>query len=202
MPKDKTATHAKVLEAAREEFMEYGFERASMRRIGQRANMTAAGLYRHCKDKKDLFRELVAPSIEKIDDWEEEHVKRSVNALKSNQADLWKESEINMMRDLIYPHMEEYRLLLTKAQGTEFENFLHDMTNKHQEQMLNLMPLLREKGYIPYEIDAKALHLLLSAYLTAMFEPVIHEYDLDEAYRCLKTVEDFFLPGWNKLLGT
>ena len=59
MPKDKTVTHIKVLAAAREEFMEYGYENASMRRIGQRCDMTAAGLYRHCKDKAGLFGELV-----------------------------------------------------------------------------------------------------------------------------------------------
>ena len=56
MPKDKTANHAKILIAEREEFMEYDFERASMRRFGERCGMTAAGLYRHCKDKAVLFR--------------------------------------------------------------------------------------------------------------------------------------------------
>lgn len=45
--------------------MEYGYENASMRRVGQRCDMTAAGLYRHCKDKAGLFGELVSPSIER-----------------------------------------------------------------------------------------------------------------------------------------
>ena len=44
MPRDKTVTHIKVLAAAREEFMEYGYENASMRRIRQRCDMTAAGM--------------------------------------------------------------------------------------------------------------------------------------------------------------
>lgn len=50
MPRDKTASHAKIMAAAREEFMEYGFGKASMRRIGERCGMTAAGIYRHCRD--------------------------------------------------------------------------------------------------------------------------------------------------------
>ena len=112
MPRDKTATHIKVLAAAREEFMEYGYENASMRRIGQRCDMTAAGLYRHCKDKAGLFGELVSPSIEKIDAWLEAHITRSMKTMESDTIDLWKDSEIDMMRDLIYPNMEEYRLLL------------------------------------------------------------------------------------------
>ena len=50
MPKDKTASHARVLAAAREEFLAYGFEKASMRRVGERCGLTAAGLYRHYTD--------------------------------------------------------------------------------------------------------------------------------------------------------
>ena len=51
MPRDKTASHLKVMAAARDEFLQYGFEKASMRRIGERCGLTAAGLYRHCRDK-------------------------------------------------------------------------------------------------------------------------------------------------------
>ena len=201
MPRDKTVSHTRVLAAAREEFMEYGFEKASMRRIGERAGMTAAGLYRHCRDKADLFRELVSPSIRKIDDWLDAHIARSVRTMESGDVDLWKDSEIDMMRDLIYPNMEEYRLLLTKAQGSPYENFLHDLTERHQTRMLAFLPLLWERGYLPRKIDPQELHLLLSAYTTAMFEPVVHGYSREDAYRCLETLEAFFLPGWKQLLG-
>lgn len=201
MPRDKTASHSKVIAAAREEFMEYGYENASMRRIGERCGMTAAGLYRHCRDKADLFREIVSPSVKKIDDWLEAHIDRSIKTMESNEVDLWRDSEIDMMRDMIYPNMEEYRLLLTKAQGTPYENFLHDLTERRQNQMLEFLSLLHEKGYVPKRIDPKELHLLLSAYTTAMFEPVIHGYSKEDAYRCLETLEAFFLPGWKQLLG-
>ncbi len=201
MPRDKTATHLKVLAAAREEFMEYGYEKASMRRIGQRCQMTAAGLYRHCRDKADLFGELVLPSINRINDWIDAHISRNLRSLEADAVDIWQDSEIDMMRDLVYPHMEEYRLLLTKAQGSPYENFLHELTQKHQDQMMAFLPRLHEKGYVPRMIDPKELHLLLSAYTTAMFEPVIHGYTQEEAYRCLETVEAFFLPGWKQLLG-
>ena len=201
MPRDKTKSHQRVLEAAREEFMEYGYENASMRRIGERCDMTAAGLYRHCRDKAGLFEELVAPSVEKINAWLEAHINRSIRTMEEDKIDLWKDSEIDMMRDLIYPNMEEYRLLLTKAQGSPYENFLHDLTQRHQDQMLSFLPMLRERGYASRPIDAKELHLLLSAYTTAMFEPVVHGYSKEEAYRCLETLETFFLPGWKQLLG-
>lgn len=201
MPRDKTVTHQKVLAAAREEFMEYGFEKASMRRIGERSGITAAGLYRHCRDKADLFRQLVEPSVEKIDQWLEAHIARNISTMETGEVDIWKDSEIDMMRDLIYPNMEEYRLLLTKSGGTPYAHFLHDLTRLHQQKMMDFLPLMRQQGLAKRDIDDKELHLLMSAYTAAMFEPVIHGYTEEEAYRCLDLVEEFFLPGWKQLLG-
>ena len=106
-----------------------------------------------------------------------------------------------MMREIIYPNMEDYHLLLSRSQGTKYENYLHDLTEQHQQELLNFFPMLRAEGYAVREIDPKELHLLITAYTTALFEPVIHNYSQEEALRCLETVEAFFLPGWKNLMG-
>ena len=49
MPRDGTETYEKILPAAKEEFLEKGFEQASMREIASRAGISAAGIYRHFK---------------------------------------------------------------------------------------------------------------------------------------------------------
>ncbi|MCR4837859.1 MAG: TetR/AcrR family transcriptional regulator, partial [Eubacterium sp.] len=60
---------------------------------------------------------------------------------------------------------------------------------------------LKCSGYKVPEISPSEMHLLMTAYITALFEPVVHNYDCDEAIRALSTLETFFLPGWKKLLG-
>ena len=198
MPRDKTESHGRVLEAARQEFLEYGFENASMRRIGEKAGMSAAALYRHCKDKEDLFEQTVSPSVKKIEDWMKGHISRCA---ENENQDLFEDSWIDLMRDVIYADMDEYRLLLTKAQGTRYENFLHDFTQQHQKLMMEFLPLIRERGNDVREISERELHILMSAYSAAMFEPVVHGYSKQEAFRCLETLEAFFLPGWKQLFG-
>lgn len=201
MPRDKTASHERIMVTAREEFMAYGFEQASMRRIGQRCGMTAAGIYRHCRDKADLFDQLVAPAIARLDDWLDAHIHRYLDAVQGDKTAQWNNSEIDMMREVIYPHMDEYRLLLTAAQGTKYERFLHDLTEASQAQMLQYLPMLKAQGLAIRDITPRELHLLLSAYTTALFEPVVHNYPLEEALRSLELIEAFFLPGWKALLG-
>ena len=201
MPKDKTASHARVMTAAREEFLAYGFEKASMRRVGERCGLTAAGLYRHCRDKADLFDLLVAPAVGQLHAWMEDHLARYLTAVREDGDLQWQDSWIDMMREVVYPHVEDYHLLLTCSSGTKYESFLHDLTQSAQERTLLYLPILRQKGLAVREISPRELHLLFSAYVTALFEPVIHRYSLEESMRCLETIEAFFLPGWKTLFG-
>ena len=200
MPRDKTANHIKIIAAAKAEFMEMGFDKSSMRSIAERCGMTAAGIYRHCVDKADLFDQIVAPAVDRINAWLDAHVARYVDAVHHEERIQWRDSEIDMMREIIYPNMEEYHLLLAKSRGSKYEHFLHDLT-EGQAQLLQYMPMLKAQGYAVRDITPKELHLLLSAYTTALFEPVIHNYSVEEALRCLTTVEAFFVPGWKQLLG-
>ncbi len=201
MPRDKTANHIRIMAAAKAEFMEFGFDRASMRRIAERCGMTAAGIYRHCRDKEDLFDQIVSPAVDRINEWIDAHVARYVDAVKKEGHMQWSDSEIDMMREVVYPNMEEYHLLLARSKGSRYEDFLHDLTEQHQDRLLSYIPLLKSQGYEVWDIEPKELHLLLSAYTTAMFEPVVHNYSMEEALRSLKTVEAFFLPGWKQLMG-
>ena len=201
MPRDKTVNHVKIMAAARNEFMEHGFDKASMRSIAERCSMTAAGIYRHCIDKEDLFDQIVSPAVERINKWIDAHVARYVDAVNQEERLQWRDSEIDMMREVVYPHVDDYYLILTCASGTKYENFLHDLTQAAQEKTSEYLPILREKGAVVREISPTELHLLFSAYVTALFEPVIHRYPPEEAIRCLETVEAFFLPGWKNLFG-
>ncbi len=201
MPKDKTASHIRVMAAARDEFMEFGFEKASMRRVGERCCLTAAGLYRHCRDKEDLFDQLVAPAIERLQSWMDTHLTKYLTTVRDEGNLKWQDSWIDMMREVVYPHVEDYHLLLTCSSGTKYESFLHDLTQTAQDQTLLYLPILRQRGLAIRDISPLEMHLLFSAYVTALFEPVIHRYSPDESMRCLETIEAFFLPGWKALFG-
>ena len=201
MPRDKSANHIRIMAAAREEFLEHGYEKASMRGIAGRCGMTAAGIYRHCRDKEDLFCQLVSPAKERLMAWAGEHTRKYEEPVKRGRKFIWRDSFIDMMRDVVYPNMEEYHLLVARSKGSRYENFLHDITEMAQDQFLSYLAELREAGSDAPEISPSRMHLLMTAYLTALFEPVVHNYPVEEAFDALTTLEQFFLPGWKKLMG-
>lgn len=209
MPRDKSLSHERIIRAAIDEFNEYGYEKASMRRIGERCGLTAAALYRHFDSKAALFRSLVEPALQDLNDWMDRHAVRTtedvVRALDENEEDhpnqLWDKIEILMMEELIYPRMEEYSMLVNKSGGSEYGNFMNELVTAHQERMMPYFTTMKERGYKVKDISPEELHILLMAYCKALFEPVAQGYTLEQALRYLKTVDEFFTPGWKYIMG-
>jgi len=203
MPRDKKLSHKKVLDAAKKEFLEKGYEDASIRLIGARAGMTSAGLYRHCKDKEDLFVQIVEPLLQEMNKRFSEHKKKSYEAIKIGERhrEAFDTGEIKIFLDLSKEFPEELKLLLCKSAGTKYESFVHDLVDMQQKEMLAVLNMMQEKGYETIHITEQEVHVLLSAYITAIIEPVIHEYDEKETEHCLMKVAEFFTPGWMKIMG-
>ena len=203
MPRDKTLSHEKVKKAVKEEFLEKGFEDASVRSIGARAGMTSAGLYRHYADKEAMFDAMVEPLVESIKEWTVNHTNKKYTLLEGGVLDdeLFGENFIDMVKDVILPQRDEFILLVSRSGGTRYEHFIHDYVDENQKEFFDAIRYLQEKGYSTTNIDEEELHMLLSAYLTACFEPVIHDYDDEKVLKYLNTVQEFFMPGWLKIMG-
>jgi AcrR family transcriptional regulator len=54
----KTDTRTRIIEAARDLYIEHGSEALSMRKIGKRVGISAAAIYRHFPDKEHLLLEV------------------------------------------------------------------------------------------------------------------------------------------------
>lgn len=59
-------TKERLLECARAEFLEKGYQGASLRSICKKAGVTTGALYFFFKDKEDLFDAIVEPTLEKV----------------------------------------------------------------------------------------------------------------------------------------
>lgn len=203
MPRDKRESHERVLAAAREEFMEKGFEGASIRAIASRAGMTSGGLYRHCRDKEDLLRQILQPMLSEMEEMMESHKNRSYGAMRSGEGfdAAFESGEIEIFTEMSARFRGEMKLLLCHSKGTEYESFLHDMVTSQQREMMEALDIMREHGYPVMDVTEKEMHLFLSAYLTAIVEPIIHDYSQEETETCLKKISEFFMPGWKKMMG-
>lgn len=206
MPKDKTKSHEKIVEVAMKEFLEKGYEKASMKDVAIKVGMTSAGLYRHFESKEDMFKKLVQPAIDSIEKWSEEHVSSSYQEMRSKETeDMWSlegdNNDTRMILDVMYRNPNLFRLLLFKSQGTPYENYLHDFIESTTDRMMQFLKDSKKQGYKPQKISRNEMHMLVSAYTSALVQPIEHGYTKKEAEKYFKTVIEFFTPGWRKVTG-
>lgn len=203
MPKDKTETLKRILPAAQKEFLEKGFEHASVRDIAAMAGITAAGLYRHFPDKEAMFAALVDPALDKLRKMYERCKASDYEYLQDNKIDeMWDAgAELSGLVNLIYQDFEAYKLILCCSAGTRYASFIHDFVMLEQQETMDFLRCAHKNREQPVKVNEKELHLLCTAYVNAVFEVVIHDFSHEEALHYLKTLQTFFYPGWRKILG-
>lgn len=204
MPKNKQTTHSLIDKVMKEEFLTKGFENASMRHIAKRCGLSTAALYRHYAGKEEMFASLVSPFVQKIDNWSKHHAETKYEQMEIgsiSKETLFDESLIDLVADVIYPDKEMYCLLFYHAQGSRYENYLENVISSEMHEMMHVFSVLKNAGMQVQEPLEEELHMLLSVYMNAILQPVIHLYSKDKMVHCLQTTKEFFLPGWMKLMG-
>ena len=202
MPRNKAESHERIVAAAKDEFLTYGFENASMRRIAANAGITASGLYKHFPNKEEMFAHLVQPMLDEFfvlyrQKEQEEH--DAIEQVGAAAAFLNEDALYTM--EFIYDHLDAFRLLVCCSQGTRYENYAHKLAELEEESSLKYIEALRRHGDHVPAFDRKDFHLLVSANVEAVLQPIRHGFTRKEAMHYAATINTFFSKGWKWLCG-
>ena len=198
MPRDKTATYERISRCMKEEFLTYGYEKASLNRVSAKVGITTAGLYKHFKNKEDMFFSLVKDTLDAF---------HSVAASSTHQMETEKEYNpfdddwAMFWVDFIYKHYTGVKLLICCAKGSAYENFEEDLIRKETEANKEYADILRASGKMKKEISDMQWHILATAYVHLIFEVVRHDMTREEAIGHMQFVRDLLYPGWRQIYG-
>ena len=202
MARDKVGHHEQIMAAAWQEFLTYGFADASMRRIALSAGMSVSGLYKHFAGKEEMFAALVEPACQGLLNMfhlEAGGQEQFVEA--GNLSTLETGQDAKLAIAYIYDHLDAFRLIICKSQGTKYENFLHDLAVMEEKVTLSFMDMLKTQGVKLNEFNENELHLLTSANVNAVFQAVEHGFTREEAMHYADTLDRFFSRGWREFFG-
>ncbi len=200
---DKESTLDKILNSAKQEFMEKGFMNASLRNIVKNAGVTTGAFYRYYDSKEALFSALVGEQADDIlalfnntiDDFEKlpgnEQTEQMINMSDACVA---------VMLDYIYAHYDSFKLLLMRAEGTSYENFIHQLAVRETESTYKYIQTLTEMGYKLEPLNKNLVHMISSSLFTGIFEVVIHDMPKEEAKEYISQFLRFRTAGWSELL--
>ena len=202
MPIDKTANHEKIIAAAKKEFLTYGFTDASMRRIAAAAGMSASGLYKHFAGKEEMFSALVDPAYQGLLALFRQEAGDQEQFIGTGDLSVWETSnDARLAVSYIYDHLDAFRLIICKSQGTKYESFLHDLAVLEEKMTLSFMEMLKKQGVKLNEFSEKELHLLTTTNVNAIFQTVEHDLTREEAMHYADTLDRFFAKAWKEFFG-
>lgn len=202
MIRDKELHHKSIIDAAMSEFLEYGFNDASMRRIASAAGMSASGLYKHFANKEDMFSALVEPAYQGLLALLSQEVNSQEQFIGTGDLSCWESGkDAKLTVGYIYEHLDAFRLIVCKSQGTKYENFLHDFAALEEQTTLSFMEMLKKQGIKIKDFRIKELHLLTTANINAVFQTVEHNFTREDAMHYADTLDRFFSCAWREFFG-
>ncbi len=173
----------KLLESAKKEFLERGFELASLKDICDRAQVTTGALYNRYKGKEELFAKVVEETVLSI---EEARSKRSsIDLEAASDEDLkkmWKMNKESLYWwfELFEKHKDGVILLIRCLAGTRYANFKHDFVEVVTETSYEIYEEMKRRKLTSKNISKKIMHTVHSAYFEMVYEPYVHGFSWEE----------------------
>ena len=202
---DKGSTTLESIEqAAMQEFLEKGFQGASLRQIVKNAGVTTGAFYGYFSSKEALFNALVKPHAATL-------MGRFMEA-QTSFAELPEEEQVfhmgdesgnyvKWMVDYICQHRDPVKLLLTRSEGTSYERFVHNMVEVEVEYTLRYIEVLRHLGKDVPELSNSICHIIASGMFNGLFEIAIHDIPKEHALQYVEQFRTFYTGGWLSLMG-
>ena len=203
MQENSPATLEKIQQAALDEFSEKGFLGASLRQIVKHAGVTTVAFYGYFSSKEALFASIVEPHAAALmGRFMEAQISFAELPQKEQPEHMGVESGAytRWMVEYICQHRDPVKLLLCRAEGTGYQNFVHNMVEVEVESTLQYIEVLRRLGRKVPELDRQMCHILASSMFNGIFEVVIHDMPYEQAMRYVNQLRDFYTAGWMKLM--
>ena len=193
----------RILECAKEEFLEKGFKDASLRDIAKKAGSSKGAIYIRFPDKESLFAALVKPSFDGIKNLlssaGQEFLELPDN-IKMERMKSFSDDKVSLMIEYIYDNYDAFSLLTKCAAGTEYENFIHELVEIHIEYNYKLFGTMYRDMLTSKRCTPELLHIVSSAFFSGIFEIVVHDMSRTDADHYIKILRLFFEGGWNTML--
>ena len=201
MPAKKGNTPDKILAAARDVFLAYGFRDTSMQMIAKEVGISAPGLYKHFESKESIFSALVDPLIEGIRKiMHLTEIEKDGMFQRTQTDEVWdKEQAFSDTLDFIYENFDGMKLLVCCAEGTVYENIVDRIADHETQIILRTLPTLREKGFSIPLVEEETISLMIRNQYRTYIEFIKNDFSRAQADEYIKAVSTFFTSGWRTL---
>lgn len=187
-----------LIESAENEFLKYGFQKASMRRISAASGVSTNSIYTRFGDKEGLFRAIVKEAADGLMDIYLQSIQKASDSLNVDDAIHEGDEGTDYVLDYIYQHKKEFQLIFCHSAGTEYESFFDELAAIEESYY---MKFARKYAKDQSIIDDFFIHVYCRIGWQYIYEVLTHDKTYEEAKAYMENVRIFNWGGWKAVFG-
>lgn len=168
-----------LIESAKKEFLEHGFQNANLRRISSESGVSTGSIYTRFGDKAGLFSAVVKPAADGL----MELYLESITAARESGDPAEATSQGNEGTELVLKYIYENFDELAEIEEKYYREFVKQFSRR--ENM----------------VSDFFIHVICRTGWSYIYEVVSHDLSYDEAQIFMKSIREFCFAGWGKVLG-
>lgn len=189
-----------IIEAAKMEFLQNGFQSASIGNIAKRAGVTTGAIYTRYKGKDELFHSLIENFLRDLDKERKNNEKAYMKYCIDKNFDNFLnsiEKEIAGHIDILFEHYDECKLLLCCSKGSSVEAMFSEMMKNKVSETKTFIKKNIASDISNMKLDL--VELLMNQQFNAYTLVIEKGYGKDETTRYIKMLGEFIVAGWEKI---
>ena len=198
--KDELNTRAKILHAAKQEFLDKGFAGTNVRTIAEKAGVTTGALYNLFNNKDGIFEDLVSGVFDELLNTLSHSDLLELQNFGMKTSDLSTITELSQRRflrmiDFFYDNWDAMKLIVCCSKGSSYERIFDkaiDATEKETVQLLKLdgIKMPRSKKFF--------IHVMVTSHFENLKEIFHHNLKKSEAVEYVLDFNAYHCAGWKQ----
>jgi len=197
-PKDKI--RKLILKNAKDEFIDKGFSKSSMREVARKTGTTVSNLYTYFKNKDALFLAVVSPVVSVI---ESQFTNIKTNSLHTDPYYWkfeWHQIMITNVINFIDKHRELLNLLAFKSHGSSIENYKDDLIERYTDiWTAHTDKIQAQFPNIKADHSSFFIHNIASFLFNSITEFLMHQATKEQMLKYSQEIMTFMFYGYEGL---
>ncbi|MFR6201621.1 MAG: TetR/AcrR family transcriptional regulator [Bacteroides fragilis] len=196
----KSDIRNRILSAAKEQFVQRGYLKTSMREIADAVDVGVGNLYNYFENKDELFCVILRPVSDALERMLQEHHGAKGADIMLICSEEYLKSAVDEYISLINKHGELMKILLFHSQGSSLETFREDYTNRSTE-IVKTWFCRNESIEAMLDGQSDFMIHLQAVWMFTLFEEMLkHAIDSKEMEYIVHEYVLFEIQGWRALL--
>lgn len=193
----------KLVKFAKEEFLEKGFDGASIRTIAANAETSTSSIYIRFGDKEGLLLYILKPItdefLRRFREIQQVFAEKDPG-VQYDTVDEYSDGGMKELVDYMYENADIFTILLDSSCDRFFRCFEHELIDIELEYTVKFMDATGCDSLKNGTVTMDFLHIIISAFYNGFFEPIRHGMSREEAEKYLAMLAQYHRAGFDTFL--